>query len=195
MITIIDYKMGNVRSVQNALDSLGYRSEITADTTKIRQSDYLILPGVGAAGEAMKNLQERNLIEAINEHVSQNKPLLGICLGMQILFEYSEENNTNCLGLIQGKVRKFPTQTNLKIPHIGWNRVDMRDQYQDQSGDYYFVHSYYCDPGDNGTVGKTSYGISFTSMIQQNSIIACQFHPEKSGTKGLALLDTILKSP
>lgn len=184
--------MGNIKSVQNALAYLGYQSEITDKIKKIEQAKFLILPGVGAAGEAMKNLKEKNLIEVIKK-VTQNKiPLLGICLGMQILFSYSEENDTNCLDLIKGKVRKFKLKENYKIPQIGWNNVKMKGNFANKAEYYYFVHSYYCDPEENVTIGETDYGIHFTSMIQKDNIIGCQFHPEKSGEKGLQLLKKII---
>ncbi len=191
MIAIIDYGLGNLGSVKNALDTLQVESIVTSDKQQIEKSDGIIFPGVGAAGVGMKNLRQSGLDKIIKEEIKKNKPFLGICLGMQLLFSYSEENDTECLNIISGQVRKFDIQ--LKIPHIGWNQVKVQSLFSNipDNNYFYFVHSYYCDPADKTIVSaQTDYGIPFCSAIQKNNIYATQFHPEKSGQLGLQLLKT-----
>ena len=192
MIAIIDYGLGNLGSVKNALDTLHIESTITSNPHHIARANGIIFPGVGAAGEGMKNLKRSGLDEVIREEVTKNKPLLGICLGMQLLFSYSEENNVECLDIIQGTVKKF--QINFKVPHIGWNEVRIQDKQNlfknipDKSF-FYFVHSYYCEPKNTDImVGSTNYQIDFSSAIQKDNVYATQFHPEKSSQAGLQLL-------
>ncbi|MCJ7740127.1 imidazole glycerol phosphate synthase subunit HisH [Candidatus Microgenomates bacterium] len=189
MIAIIDYGLGNLASVSNAFTKLGIPTEISSDPLVLTKTKALIFPGVGAAGEGMKNLAKKGLTKVIQEEVKRGKPVLGICLGMQLLFDKSEEGNVNCLGLLKGQVKKFRKER--KIPQIGWNQVTMKKLFfniPDKSF-FYFVNSYYCLPAEKSIiVGETDYGEKFASIIVQNNIIATQFHPEKSGKVGFQLL-------
>lgn len=203
MIVIIDYKAGNLTSVARAVAHLGHEVEVTHDLTKIAQAERIIFPGVGAAGTAMANLKELGLDRALGQALRQGKPILGICLGTQIIFSASEEDGgTLCLGLLPGRVRKFPSRLledgkRLKIPHMGWNCVDFRGDHPvfaglDPAFEYYFVHSYYpeVEPGAEAIiVGTTMYGLPFTSAVARDNLVAVQFHPEKSGPGGLRILE------
>lgn len=201
MIAIIDYRAGNLTSVKRALDSLGQDSVITSDFKQIAGADRVIFPGVGAAGAAINDLKKGRLDIALKEAFGAKKPILGICLGTQIVLEYSQENNTECLGLVKGQVIKFPDDLRdsngrkLKVPHMGWNRVNMKDSHPIFEGvtkdsEFYFVHSYYPAPESQNTVlGETSYGITFASVIGLDNLVAMQFHPEKSGRPGLKILE------
>ena len=199
MIAIIDYKMGNLASVKKALAALAFDAIITSDPEVIKNADGVILPGVGAFAPAMANLREAGLIDAIKDYAASGRPFLGICLGMQLLFDGSEEGMTDGkmvegLGIIPGKVLKFPssetTDKGLKVPQMGWN--DLKDVKGSllSEGDYvYFVHSFYCDPDDeNVAAAKAEYGIRYCCSIEKDNIFATQFHPEKSGEVGLAIL-------
>ena len=203
MIAIVDYGLGNLTSVKNALDTLGVENRVTALKKDIVTSKGIILPGVGAAGVGMLNLRKKKLDSLLIEQIKRGKPFLGTCLGMQLLFEYSEEDNTKCLGILRGKVKKF--QTKLKVPQIGWNNVritnypsrrgraeadELRITNEIKDNSYfYYVNSYYCIPEDKNTVvGTTEYGVTFASVIQKDNIYATQFHSEKSGEAGLQLL-------
>lgn len=188
MIAIIDYKAGNIASVKNALDRLGVASMVTSKPAEILAADGVIFPGQGRAGAAMKELQRTGLDQAIQR---VTKPFLGICLGMQLLAERSEEDNTECLGVIAGKCRKFPAI--VKIPQLGWNKVKLEQASAltkgIKNGEYfYFVHSYYFDTEPAAVVGSTDYGFEFPSMLQKDNFFAVQFHPEKSGSAGRQLL-------
>lgn len=191
LIVIIDYEIGNLASVKNALDALGIANQLTNNASLIQKADALILPGVGAAQEGMKNLKKRKLDTVIRNEIQRGKPFLGICLGMQLLFTESEEGNTKCLGIIDGKVKKFKTE--LKIPQIGWNQVKIKENIlfkniPDKSY-FYFVHSYYCEPENkNYSIATTAYGDEFCSVLQKDNIFATQFHPEKSSDMGLQFL-------
>lgn len=201
MIVIIDYGVGNLGSVKNTLDRLNIDSVISDDPRFIRKSDALILPGVGSANQGMKNLIERKLDSVIIKEVQKGKPFLGICLGMQLLFSYSEEGNTFCLNVIKGVVKKF--KTNLKIPQIGWNSVEIKNRKLrikklfnkiSYNSSFYFVNSYYCIPEDNALVaGQTEYGQTFCSILVKKNIVATQFHPEKSGSVGQQFIINWLK--
>ena len=186
MNAIIDYKAGNLTSVRNALAALGAEASVTNDPAAIRAADHVIFPGVGAAKSAMENLASFGLVETLREVAASGKPFLGICLGMQILFEHSEEDGgVDLLGVLPGKVRRFPDVPGFKVPEIGWNQVN-------GGREYYFVHSYYAELGPY-TVGRTEYaGVEFTSMVRKGALLACQFHPEKSGRIGLELLKEFL---
>lgn len=200
MIAILDYRAGNLTSVQRALNSIGFSSEITDSPRVIREADRIIFPGVGAAGESMSNLRELGLDVLLRESFDAGKPILGICVGMQVLFDYSEENHTTCLGILPGSVRLFPSGMksekgeHLKIPHMGWNEVSFCREhpvFQDvpPASEFYFVHSYYPDPAETAHVlGKTDYGLTFTSAVAHRNLVAVQFHPEKSGPAGLQVL-------
>lgn len=195
MIAILDYGMGNLRSVENALKKLQVSYVITNDKQAIRDADKLILPGVGAFADCMKNLHEHGLVDVLNDEViNKKKPLLGICLGMQVLFESSEEGMlTKGLGYLKGKVIKM-TDNTVKIPHIGWNRLELVD---DEIGEIlgedayvYFVHSYYASDVDEQDLSAVSYygSMKLCALVRHENIIGAQFHPEKSGETGLKLL-------
>lgn len=202
MIAVIDYGIGNLASVINALKRLKIQAKITADPEEIKKADALILPGVGAAGEGMRNLKKRGLDKIIIDQISKGRPFLGICLGMQLLFEKSEEGDVECLGVIRGKVIKFKKER--KVPQIGWNNIKFKvhpaqcgikfKNIPDNSY-FYFVNSYYCEPGDKSIIAaETIYGEKFPSVVMQKNIVATQFHPEKSGKVGFLLLENILRS-
>ncbi|MBW1668674.1 MAG: imidazole glycerol phosphate synthase subunit HisH [Deltaproteobacteria bacterium] len=200
MIAIVDYEAGNLTSVQRALNFLGYESFITAEPSRVADAERVIFPGVGAAGKAMADLKSRKLDLALQEAFRSGKPFLGICLGTQIIMEWSEENNTSCLGLIKGKVRRFPEDladqngNKLKVPHMGWNGVHIKRAHPlfegvSPSSEFYFVHAYYPAPATGTTVlGETFYGLTFASVICSGNLVAVQFHPEKSGRPGLRIL-------
>ncbi len=195
MIAVIDYGMGNLRSVQKGLERTGSVAEITRDLAKIQTARGVVLPGVGAFSACMENLGKFGLIEPICEIVRRQTPFLGICLGFQLLFSESEEfGRQKGLNLFPGKVVGFHAKENLKVPHMGWNRIEKKldSPFLDglSSGDYvYFVHSFYVVPGDNSIVATTTeYGDSFVSSIATESLFACQFHPEKSQELGLRIL-------
>ncbi|HET6490148.1 MAG TPA: imidazole glycerol phosphate synthase subunit HisH [Syntrophales bacterium] len=201
MIAIVDYRAGNLTSVARALQYLGVPCVITDRAEELRRADRVIFPGVGAAGEAMRNIEEKGLAGCIREIYDAGTPLLGICLGTQVIFEYSEEDNrTTCLGIIPGGVKRFPEGMSekgdpLKIPHMGWNRVAFRENHPLFAGipgnaEFYFVHSYYPAPSESSDVaGETDYGIRFASAVARRNLVAVQFHPEKSGRFGLKILE------
>lgn len=201
MIVIIDYKMGNVGSIQNMLRKIGHDSIISSSADDINKAHHLILPGVGAFDNGMKSLQERNLIPLIKKRVLDQKiPLLGICLGMQLLTEKSEEGEMPGLGFIKGSTEKFrfDTRQNLKIPHMGWNNVSIKKKSPlfkqlEQDARFYFVHSYYVRCANNeDSVTETIYGINFCSSLQKSNIFGVQFHPEKSHKYGMRLLENFI---
>jgi len=192
MIAIIDYGMGNLGSVEKALTYLGYRSVITDSPREAMTADGMILPGVGAMGSAMEALTGKGLDKVVRTFTDTGRPFLGICLGMQMLFETSDEGGTvKGLGLLPGKVLKFAPDMGLKVPAIGWNDLKTVSHPDLKQGDYvYFVHSYYCRPDRAEDVAATSeYGIEFASAVSRGNILATQFHPEKSGEAGLSILD------
>jgi glutamine amidotransferase len=200
MIAIIDYKAGNLTSVQRALVFLGRDSAITSSAAEVLEAERIIFPGVGAAGTAMFDLMRLKLDTALVEAYGRGKPILGICLGTQIVMERSEENQTRCLGLIKGEVLRFPENLSepggrkLKVPHMGWNRVKVMRKHPvfdgiDPQSEFYFVHSYFPGPRDTrNLLGETLYGIPFASVLTSSNLVAVQFHPEKSGRPGLRLL-------
>ena len=192
MIAIIDYNAGNIASVKNAIERLGFECEITSDPEKILRAEKVIFPGQGRAGSSMKQLREKGLDEVIKEIKA---PFLGICLGMQLLADFCEEDSTEGLSIIKGDVVKFPP--NLKAPQIGWNKVfftkksPLTEGIED--GDYfYFVNSYYFKPDINSEIAYTNYGFPFTSMVNKNNFYGVQFHPEKSGKAGEKMLNNFL---
>jgi glutamine amidotransferase len=198
MITIIDYGAGNLRSVVNAVSRLGYESRVTADPAEVLKARAVILPGVGAAADTMANLREQGLDEPIRRVIAEGKPFLGVCIGMQVLFSDTEEGGSHqCLGVVPGAVRKFPP--GLKVPHMGWNQLKQKIAHPVFEGiadgaDFYFVHSYYVEPGDKSLVaGETEYGLPFCSVVAQGNLVATQFHPEKSGEVGLKVYDNFIR--
>ena len=202
MIAIVDYNMGNLASVQNAFAKLGKDTVVESDPKKFQEYDKLILPGVGAFADAMEHLRERNMIEALKEFAASNKPMLGICLGMQLLFESSEEFGENeGLGLIKGKVEMFDAtkfSEPLKIPHMGWNRMFTKEhplfEGLDENHYLYFVHTFHVHCADaDDIIGETEYGYRFTSAVAHNNIMGIQPHPEKSHENGLKILENFIK--
>jgi len=199
-VVIVEYGMSNLQSVQNALESLGCSAEITSDPVAIRSADRLILPGVGAFGNAMARLRERGLIEPMRDAVNEGKPFLGICLGMQLLADESFEHGQHeGLHFIPGSVRRLSIGEGLRIPHIGWNSVARSDTcplYQGvkQESDFYFVHSYYYDAAEVSDVnGWCTYGMKFAASVGRGRVFGVQYHPEKSHRAGLTLLKNFLQ--
>jgi len=195
VIKIIDYGMGNLRSVQKGFEKVGVEAQITSDADEILEADGVVLPGVGAFGDAMDNLNSAGLIPVIKKVVNKGTPFLGICLGLHLLFSTSEEWGTQeGLDIISGNVVKFPSDLDKKIPHMGWNQLEIKKETEIfkglESGTFqYFVHSYYVLPDDEEVVATTTdYGIEFVSSIQKDNIYALQYHPEKSSQKGLQIL-------
>jgi glutamine amidotransferase len=208
MIAVVDYHMGNLRSVQKGLERVGFQAVITSSPQKILDAQAVVLPGVGAFRDCMKNLEQLGLIESILQCIRRGKPFLGICLGTQVLFSESEEFGINPgLGIIRGKVKRFPegmteisqdrsegSSIRLKIPHMGWNTVKTKKDSPllrgiEDNAYFYFVHSYYVDPEEKDwIIATTSYGIEFASMVGKDHIFASQFHPEKSQHVGLVVL-------
>lgn len=194
MIAIIDYGMGNLGSVQKALAFLGYESEITNDPARVMDADGVVLPGVGAIGAAMEALSSRGLDKVVHEYIATGKPFLGICLGMQMLFDSSEESfggePVKGLSVLPGRVVRFPSGMGLKIPQIGWNSLSSRNEILPDGQYVYFVHSYYCVPEREEDIAATvEYGIEYCCSVRRDNVFACQFHPEKSGEVGLRILD------
>lgn len=196
MITIVDYEAGNLTSVKRALDYLGIDSVISLDPDEIRKSEKIIFPGVGHAASAMTTLTRRGIDTALHEAFKSGIPILGICLGTQIILSHSEEGDTSCLGLIDGHTMKFNlSNASLKIPHMGWNTISVRKSHPMLKGiadetEFYFVHSYYPQPSDSSDiVALCEYGIHFPAAIAKATLFATQFHPEKSGVAGLSILN------
>ena len=197
MIAIIDYGMGNLRSVQKAFERLGVEATVTSDKALVESADKLVLPGVGAIADAIAELKRADLVDPIVRAVESNRPFLGICLGFQALFDWSEENGgTECLGLFKGTVRRFPESPEYVVPHMGWNDLTFKQKdvpiYKDmKETDYvYFVHSYYVDAEDPAIVATTTNydNVEFCSSIAVGNVFATQFHPEKSQNVGLDIL-------
>jgi glutamine amidotransferase len=195
MIAIVDYQMGNLRSVQKALERVGHAAVVTDDARELARAERIILPGVGAFRDAIAELRRRELVEPIKEAIASGKPFLGICLGLQLLFDVSyEDGEYEGLGVLPGDVRRFEVPAEFKVPHMGWNTVSLRrrpplfDGVED-GRHFYFVHSYYVVPQDEGVIaGETDYHRPFCSMIWRDNLVATQFHPEKSQADGLRLL-------
>ena len=194
----MDYGAGNLRSVINALRTLGHKPEVSSNPRQIALATAVILPGVGAGGAAMEELQKLKLADALRQRVSQKMPLLGVCLGLQLLMSATEEGGmVPCLGIVPGLAKKLPEES--KIPHMGWNQVKQVKPHPIFEGipdnsNFYFVHSYYAEPEDSSAVvGTTDYGISFCSVMASGNLIATQFHPEKSGAMGLKFYDNFIR--
>ena len=202
MITIIDYKAGNLTSVQLAFEHIGIDVRITQDPAEILSAEKVVFPGVGAARSAMQNLRDLGLVEPLKQVVQSGTPFLGICIGMQLLFDFSEENDgTDCLGLIPGTVKQFkPSDPMCKIPQMGWNTVKQTTNHPifndiDDESEFYFVHSFYPSPANAAAmIGQTDYAdVAFASAAAKDNIVATQFHPERSGRIGLKLLENFCK--
>lgn len=200
MIAIIDYDAGNIKSVEKALQKLGQDVVITRDKEQILQADKVVLPGVGAFGDAMHNLNEYGLVEVIHQVVEKEIPFLGICLGLQLLFERSDESEgVEGLGILKGEICKIPEKTGLKIPHMGWNSLHLQQGGKlfegiDEGAYVYFVHSYYLKAGDEKIVkATTDYSTCIHASVERGNVFACQFHPEKSGDVGLRILKNFVE--
>ncbi|MDT3995291.1 imidazole glycerol phosphate synthase subunit HisH [Mammaliicoccus fleurettii] len=187
MIAIIDYGLGNIKNIERALLHLGYEAELTSDITTIKNSTHVVLPGVGHFKDAMNQLQKSGLDKVLNE-IKDTHRIIGICLGMQVLFEFSEEGATKGLGLLEGKVN--PIESPYPVPHLGWN--NLQSEHPILNGDVYFIHSYHVST-NSPVIATADYGQPITAIVQQKNIIGIQFHPEKSGDYGLEILDLALK--
>ena len=198
-LVVIDYESGNLRSVTRALQTHGVAPVVTGDPEELADADALVLPGVGSGPAAMTALNERGLVGPIKSFAASGKPFLGVCLGLQLLLEHTEEGDSPCLGIVEGRVRKLSEEAkdqrgvDLKVPHMGWNSVNVNFQHPafagvPQGSYFYFVHSYYADPTDeSGVLGATDYGLTFCSIYARGNLMATQFHPEKSGPTGLRI--------
>ena len=198
MITIIDYGAGNLRSVTNAVTRLGYQAKLASNPDDILAAQAIILPGVGAAADIMANLNKLELVGPIRQFIAEERPFLGVCMGLQVLFTDTEEGGWHkCLDIIPGSVKRLPS--GLKIPHMGWNQVKQRIPHPVFEGipdeaNFYFVHSYYAKPDDKSLIaGETDYGVTFCSVMARGNLVATQFHPEKSGEAGLRFYDKFIK--
>lgn len=198
LIGVIDYDAGNLTSVTSALKHLGAEFFITKDPKEVSKADKVIFPGVGEAVQAMNTLNRTGLADSLREYALGGKPFLGICLGFQILFDHSEERDVDCLGILPGQVKRFPSDMGLKIPQIGWNTVDFKGdplvKNLPEDSSFYFVHSYYVESGvEENILGKSEYGIPFTSAVRRDNVWGTQFHPEKSGKPGLKILSNFIE--
>ena len=198
-LAIVDYGMGNLRSVQKALERVGQAAEVTGDAERIATAPAVVLPGVGAFGACMQNLTRLGLVEPVRAAIAAGRPFLGICLGMQLLFDESEEfGPVRGLGVLPGRVVRFMPAPALKVPHMGWNELRVARRVPqlagiDDGASVYFVHSYYPVPADPGVIATTTtYGPEFASSIAHENVFACQFHPEKSQRVGLRLLENFV---
>lgn len=196
-LVIVDYGAGNLHSVARAVMHAGTRPLITSSARYVEEADGLIVPGVGAASDTMKNLRDHGMVEPIREYIASGRPFLGVCMGQQALFDVSEEGGEHeCLGVIPGRVVRLPG--GLKVPHMGWNQVHIVKEHPifdgiEDGSHFYFVHSYYPQPADPAIViGETEYGVRFPSVVAQDNVVATQFHPEKSGLTGLRMYENFL---
>jgi imidazole glycerol-phosphate synthase subunit HisH len=199
-IAIVDYQMGNLRSVQKALEAVGAQVTVTSDPAELNAADKIVLPGVGAFGDAMRELSARGLVEPIREWVKNDRPFLGICLGLQLLFDVGDEGGEHAgLGIFPGRVMRFQLPRDFKVPHMGWNQTSRRrvtplDREQPDNTYFYYVHSYYVRPDDNQLIWlEADYGGPFCAAIQRGNLFATQFHPEKSQQDGLRLLERFVQ--
>jgi len=197
-IAIVDYGAGNLGSVANAVAKVGYQAHITRRPSDVLGAPAVILPGVGAAGDAMENLKAAGMADVIRQLVDSNKPLFAVCVGLQLLFSGTDEGGWHeCLNILPGMVKKLPA--GLKIPHIGWNQVKQTMKHPifrgiPDAANFYFVHSYYAEPTDGSVVaGTTDYGVSIASIVVKGRLVATQFHPEKSGNWGLKMYANFLE--
>lgn len=197
MIGIVDYEAGNLRSVETAMKHLGVDFFISRDPSELLKAERMIFPGVGEAKSSMEVLKRTGLDAAVKEFAASGKAMLGICLGCQIFFEHSEERDTDCLGIIPGRVKEFESDTGLKVPHMGWNQVRHDNRHPvfegiKENSSFYFVHSFYPSAESGYEIGNTEYGITFTSAASKDNVVATQFHPEKSGEIGLRLIKNFI---
>lgn len=193
-IVVVDYDAGNLRSVQRALEAVGQRPLVTSDPRDVDRAEALVLPGVGSAQDCMRKLAARGLVQPLKDYAASGRPFLGVCVGLQLLFDGSEEGGgVECLGIVPGMVRRFPNAAGLKVPQIGWNAVSYRRAHpllQDipEGSYFYFVHSYYADPDEPEiTLGAAEYGVDFAAIVARDNVLATQFHPEKSADRGLRI--------
>ena len=200
-LVVIDYESGNLRSVSKALESVGVRPIVTSDQAEIASADAVIFPGVGSAPAAMAALNSRNLVQPLRDYVASGRPFLGVCLGLQLLMDRTEEGDALCLGIVPGQAKRLAggeltngqPSVKLKVPHMGWNSVRFTGDHPvftgiPQDSHFYFVHSYYAVPEDtDGLAGITSYGVDFCSVYAKGNLVATQFHPEKSGPVGVSI--------
>jgi len=200
MVVILDYGAGNLASVLRAVEYLGHAAMITADPDILRRAERVIFPGVGAAGETMRHLRQAGLDRVLAEDIfAAGKPLLGICIGIQVIFARSEEDDATCLGFLPGEVRRFPREGGLKVPQIGWNQVRFVRPHPlfagiEDDSEFYFVNSYYPVPAEpEHVLATTEYGVTFTSVVGCRNLVATQFHLEKSGRVGLKMLDNFCR--
>ena len=195
-VVVIDYQSGNLRSVAKALESVGAHPVVTENPEDVSSAGALILPGVGSGPAAMKALESRGLIQPIKNYIADARPFLGVCLGLQLLLDRTEEGDAPCMGIVRGKVKRLPS--GLKVPHMGWNSVHFGAPHPvfqgiPESSHFYFVHSYYAAPDISDCVaGTTNYGIPFCSAYARDNVVATQFHPEKSGAIGLQIYRNFL---
>ncbi len=195
-IVVIDYQSGNLRSVTKALEAVGAAPVVSEEARALDSADAMVLPGVGSGPAAMQALESRGLAEPIREYIAAGRPFLGVCLGLQLLLERTEEGDAACLGVVSGQVKRLPE--GFKVPHMGWNSVDFVGEHPvfrdiPAASHFYFVHSYYAAPEDTaGIAGTTSYGVPFCSAYARGNLAATQFHPEKSGTVGLQIYRNFL---
>jgi imidazole glycerol-phosphate synthase subunit HisH len=197
MIAIVDYGIGNLGSAAKAFRHVGAEAVLSGDPAVLRRADTLVLPGDGAFGAAMDELRQRSLLPVLHEAVAQGRTLLGICVGMQLLFEESEEHGSHRgLGLLPGRVRRF--RGDLPVPHMGWNRLRRRQPHPlldgiDEGAHVYFVHSYFCEAKDDVLVASSDYGVDFAAIVGQGNVLGVQFHPEKSQGVGLRMIDNFVR--
>jgi glutamine amidotransferase len=192
LIVIVDYGMGNLRSVEKAFEFLGCRVKVSSNPKEIESASALVLPGVGAFKDCRENLEKKSLVEPILSFLEKERPYLGICLGMQMLFSYSEEGGVKGFSLFKGAVKRLPPKN--KVPHMGWNNVFYENDSLlfkgiSEGSFFYFVHSYYAEPEEKVRVGYTDYGVKITAAVERGNIFGVQFHPEKSGRLGLKVLE------
>ena len=192
-IVVVDYGAGNLRSVQRALEATGQQARVSSDAADIERAVGLVFPGVGSSNDAMKALRQLNLVEPLRAYAASGRPFLGVCLGLQLLFEASEEGGgVECLGILPGTIKRFPNAPGLKVPQIGWNSVRLVRAHPLLEGVpdgsyFYFVHSYYAEPRPDITVGESDHGVPFAAVVAQANVAATQFHPEKSADIGLRI--------
>jgi glutamine amidotransferase len=197
-ISILDYGMGNLRSVAKAVDRAGGEPATTSDPSDAVRADAMVVPGVGAFGACMAGLRERGLDRSVREFAETDRPLLGVCLGMQVLFDHSEEGDVEGLGILGGDVVRLTGE--VKVPHMGWNDVAwtgthaLTDGFAGGASTFYFVHSYACVPDEDVTIGETEYGIRFAAAVGRGSLFATQFHPEKSGDAGVEIYRNLVRA-